>query len=154
MNRAEGMPITAWQAESPARIVHLEDEPALAYQQILAAGLRLGQEIRVIEKNSHRYVLSDGENEYKLAPAVASNIYVMALPESEMLKREAIPLAELAAREPELRAHRNHQLAVVCRTDRRSAQAIAQMGAPGYTQLLLVRGGMEAWHRDGFPIEH
>ncbi|MEK6754119.1 MAG: FeoA domain-containing protein [Chloroflexota bacterium] len=96
MNRAEGMPITAWQAESPARIVHLEDEPALAYQQILAAGLRLGQDIRVIEKNSHRYVLSDGENEYKLAPAVASNIYVMALPESEMLKREAIPLAELA----------------------------------------------------------
>ena len=96
MNRAEGMPITAWQAESPARIVHLEDEPALAYQQILAAGLRLGQDIRVIEKNSHRYVLSDGENEYKLAPAVASNIHVMALPESEMLKREAIPLAELA----------------------------------------------------------
>ncbi|MBI5825959.1 MAG: FeoA domain-containing protein [Chloroflexi bacterium] len=95
MNRAEGMPITAWQAESPARIVHLEDEPALAYQQILAAGLRLGQDIRVIEKNSHRYVLSDGESEYKLAPAVASNIYVTALPESEMLKREAIPLAEL-----------------------------------------------------------
>ena len=65
-----------------------------------------------------------------------------------------IPLAELAAREPELRAHRNHPLAVVCRTDPRSAQAIAQLGAAGYTQLLLVRGGMEAWHRDGFPIEH
>lgn len=65
-----------------------------------------------------------------------------------------IPLAELAAREPELRTHRNHPLAVICRTDRRSAQAIARLGAAGYTQLLLVRGGMEAWHRDGFPIEH
>ncbi len=96
MNRAEGMPITAWQAESPARIVHLEDEPAIAYQQILAAGLRLGQDIRIIEKNQNRYVLSDGESEYKLAPAVASNVYVTALPESEMLKREAISLAELA----------------------------------------------------------
>lgn len=95
MNRAEGMPITAWQADRPARIVHLEDEPALAYQQILAVGLRLGQDIRIIEKNQKRYILSDGESEYKLAPAVASNVYVAALPESEVLKREAIPLAEL-----------------------------------------------------------
>ncbi len=95
MNRAEGMPITTWQADRPARIVHLEDEPALAYQQIVAAGLRLGQDIRIIEKTPNRYVLSDGENEYKLAPAVASNVHVAALPESEMLKREAIPLTEL-----------------------------------------------------------
>jgi DtxR family Mn-dependent transcriptional regulator len=96
LNRAEGMPITAWQADRPARIVHLEDEPALAYQQIVAAGLRLGQDIRIIEKTQNRYVLSDGENEYKLAPAVASNVHVAALPESEMLKREAIPLFELS----------------------------------------------------------
>jgi DtxR family Mn-dependent transcriptional regulator len=100
MNKAEGMPVTAWQAERPARIVHLEDEPAIAYQQILAAGLRLGQDIRIIEKTQNRYVLSDGENEYKLAPAVASNVFVAALPESEMLKREAISLAELANDQP------------------------------------------------------
>ena len=96
LNRAEGMPITAWQADRPARIVHLEDEPALAFQQILAAGLRLGQDIRIIEKTPNRYVLSDGENEYRLAPAVASNIHVAPLPESEMLKREAVPLFELS----------------------------------------------------------
>ena len=96
MNRAEGMSITAWQADRPARIVHLEDEPALAFQQILAAGLRLGQDIRIIEKTPNRYVLSDGENEYRLAPAVASNIHVAPLPESEMLKREAVPLFELS----------------------------------------------------------
>ena len=96
LNRAEGMPITAWQADRPARIVHLEDEPALAFQQILAAGLRLGQDVRIIEKTPNRYVLSDGENEYRLAPAVASNIHVAPLPESEMLKREAVPLFELS----------------------------------------------------------
>ncbi len=95
MNRAEGTPITAWQADRPARIVHLEDEPALAYQQILATGLRLGQEIRILEKSQSRYLLSDGENEYRLAPAVASNVHVTALPESELLKRKAIPLADL-----------------------------------------------------------
>lgn len=64
-----------------------------------------------------------------------------------------IPLAELAAREQELRAHMNHPIAVVCRTDRRSAQAIRQLRELGYTQLLLVPGGMEAWNRDGFPVE-
>jgi DtxR family Mn-dependent transcriptional regulator len=95
MARAEGTPITAWQADRPARIVHLEDEPALAYQQILAAGLRLEQEVRILEKSQSRYLLSDGENEYRLAPAVASNVHVTALPESELLKRKAIPLADL-----------------------------------------------------------
>ncbi|GAB4541548.1 MAG: hypothetical protein Fur002_10170 [Anaerolineales bacterium] len=96
LSPADGTPITAWQPDRPARIVHLEDEPALAYQQIVAAGLRLGQEIRVIEKTPSRYILSDGENEYRLAPAVASNVHVAALPQSEMLKREAIPLFELS----------------------------------------------------------
>lgn len=94
--KAEGTPLTAWQADRPARIVHLEDEPALAYEQILAAGLRLGQVIRILERTPQRVVLSDGENEYRLAPAVASNISVAALPESELLKREAVTLAELA----------------------------------------------------------
>ncbi len=94
--KAEGTPLTAWQADRPARIVHLEDEPALAYEQILAAGLRLGQDIRILERTPQRIVLSDGENEYRLAPAVASNVTVAPLPESELLKREAVPLVELA----------------------------------------------------------
>lgn len=93
---AEGMPLTAWQADRPARIVHLEDEPALAYQQIVAAGLRLGQNIRIIEKTPNRYTLSDGENEYKFAPAVAANISVAALPASESVRGNAIPLSELS----------------------------------------------------------
>ena len=93
--KMQGVPITAWQGDHPGRIVHLEDEPALAYQQILAAGLRLGQDIRVLERTPERLVLSDGENEYRLAPAVASNINVAPLPEATLLKRESIPLTEL-----------------------------------------------------------
>jgi DtxR family Mn-dependent transcriptional regulator len=100
MDRAEGVPITAWQVADPARIVHLEDEPALAYEQILAAGLHLGQDLRIIEKTPNRYVLSDGENEYRLAPAVASNVHVAPLPESEIVKRQAISLAELKTDQP------------------------------------------------------
>ncbi len=94
--KEQGTPVTAWQADRPARIVHLEDEPALAYEQILAAGLRLGQDIRILERTPQRVVLSDGENEYRLAPAVASNVTVAPIPEHELLKREAVPLTEIA----------------------------------------------------------
>ncbi|MBK8821263.1 MAG: metal-dependent transcriptional regulator [Anaerolineales bacterium] len=93
--KAEGMPLTAWQAEGPMRIVHLEDEPALAFEQILAAGLRLGQTIRILDRNPQRYLLTDGETEFRLAPAVAANVSVAALPESETSKANAISLAEL-----------------------------------------------------------
>ena len=93
--KEEGMPLTAWQSEGPVRIVHLEDEPALAFEQILAAGLRLGQTIRILNRNPQRYLLTDGETEYRLAPAVAANVSVAALPESETTKASSIPLAEL-----------------------------------------------------------
>jgi DtxR family Mn-dependent transcriptional regulator len=95
MLKAEGMPLTAWQAEGPIRIVHLEDEPALAFEQILAAGLRLGQTVRVLDRSPQRILLTDGETEYRLAPAVAANVSVAPLPESEVAKANAIPLTQL-----------------------------------------------------------
>lgn len=95
MPSVESLPVTAWQAEGPARIVHIEDEPAIAYEQILAAGLRLGQIIRIIERTPQRIVLSDGETEYRLAPTVAANVGVTPLPASEIAKANAVPLASL-----------------------------------------------------------
>ena len=88
-------PVTAWQSEGPVRIVHIEDEPAIAYEQILAAGLRLGQVIRVIEKNPQRLVLSDGETEYRLAPTVAANLSIVPLPQSEIARGSAVTLVSL-----------------------------------------------------------
>ncbi len=95
MPTVESQPITAWQAEGPARIVHIEDEPAIAYDQILAAGLRLGQVIRILERTPQRIVLSDGEAEYRLAPTVAANVSVAPLLASEIAKASAVPLATL-----------------------------------------------------------
>ena len=91
----EKTPITSWQADLPARIVHLEDEPAIAYEQILAAGLRLGQTVRILESTPQRYILSDGENEYRLAPAVAANVHVAPLPEGAVMPAGTISLDEL-----------------------------------------------------------
>jgi DtxR family Mn-dependent transcriptional regulator len=96
LNQVESVSITAMLPGQAARIVHLEDEPPLAYQQILASGLRLGQFVRLLERTPERVTLSDGENEYRLAPAVASNISVSAFPEPALEQAGVIALAELA----------------------------------------------------------
>lgn len=94
----KGTPLTAWKADQAAQIVHLEDEPELAYKQILAEGLHLGQRVRILESAAERYLLSDGETEYRLAPAVAANVHVAALSNDAAEMADAIPLDQLADR--------------------------------------------------------
>ena len=75
---AGGTPLSAWPVAAPGRIVHLEDEPPLAYAQIAAVGLRLGQLVHIVEASPTRIVLSDGESEFTLAPMLAGNVHVAA----------------------------------------------------------------------------
>ena len=85
-----GVPVTSWPAENTGRIVHLEDEPPISYAQIVAEGLRVGQLVRVLETSASRVILTDGENEYRLAPAVAANVFLAPAPSptlSQDLKR-------------------------------------------------------------------
>jgi rhodanese-related sulfurtransferase len=42
---------------------------------------------------------------------------------------------------------------VVCKTDRRSAKAAADLLAAGLTDVRVLRGGTDAWHRQGLPLE-
>lgn len=83
--RQSAMSVIEWPLRTPARIVHLEDEPAAVFAQIAAIGLRPGQVIQVIESDAHRLVLSDGDETHVLAPMVGANISVCALePEHEV----------------------------------------------------------------------
>lgn len=91
---ASGTPATAWPLDSLARIVHLEDEPPISYAQLVAEGIRVGQTVRLIESTPDRLVLTDGENEYRLAPAVAANIFLTAAPEA-VDREHIIALADL-----------------------------------------------------------
>jgi DtxR family transcriptional regulator, Mn-dependent transcriptional regulator len=76
MDSLKGVPLTDWPSGEPALVVHIEDEPDLLFQQILATGLRPGVTVRVIEQLPERIVISDGEREHLLAPVVAANIQV------------------------------------------------------------------------------
>lgn len=64
-----------------------------------------------------------------------------------------IPLGELPDRLIEISAHRNEPVIVVCRTDKRSANAAALLGEAGFRDVRVLRGGMERWIRDGLPVE-
>jgi DtxR family Mn-dependent transcriptional regulator len=90
-----GTPLTAWTAGRPGRIVHLEDEPPLAYAQILAEGLKLGQRIWILNASPERYLVTDGESEFRLAPAVAASVFVEAPPATSGQAPGAIPLSVL-----------------------------------------------------------
>lgn len=90
-----GVALSSWPAGEPARIVHIEDEPEVIFQQILAVDLRPGMTIRVLEDTPERLVISDGANELRLAHAVAANIQVGA-PEREPARPAgAVRLTEL-----------------------------------------------------------
>ncbi|MBW6475807.1 MAG: VTT domain-containing protein [Chromatiales bacterium] len=64
-----------------------------------------------------------------------------------------IPLAELPTRMAELEEWRERPIAVICRTDRRSAEAVQQLLRQGYTRPLLVSEGMQGWEQASLPVE-
>jgi DtxR family Mn-dependent transcriptional regulator len=92
--RVSATPVTDWPLEKPARIVHLEDEPEAVFAQIDALGFRLGQTIRVLEADSKRIIVSDGEETHVLARGVAANIFV-GPPVAVGKRRKALPLTTL-----------------------------------------------------------
>jgi len=64
----------------------------------------------------------------------------------------SIPLEDLPARLGELKHDRPVRL--VCRTDRRSAQAESILAKAGFSDVRVIQGGMTAWRDRGWSVEH
>src|SRR5262249_43414058 len=63
-----------------------------------------------------------------------------------------VPLAEWADRTPDI-ARRKQPIVVVCKTDRRSARAAAELSAAGLKDVAVLRGGTDGWHQRGLALE-
>ncbi len=63
-----------------------------------------------------------------------------------------VPLGDLSSRAAELAARRQ-PIVAVCKTDKRSARAAAQLLAAGLRDVAVLRGGTDAWHAAGLPLE-
>lgn len=72
-----GTALSNWPIGKVGRVVHVEDEPAAAFGQLVAMGLRPGREVRVIERDAERLVASDGEDELRLSPVLAGCVFVV-----------------------------------------------------------------------------
>lgn len=62
-----------------------------------------------------------------------------------------LPMDTLAQRLGELEGERQRPIRLVCRTDRRSAQAAQLLGEAGFADARAVQGGMSAWLARGYP---
>jgi uncharacterized membrane protein YdjX (TVP38/TMEM64 family)/rhodanese-related sulfurtransferase len=64
-----------------------------------------------------------------------------------------IPVAELDTRLADLAGLKRAPIVLVCRTDKRSAKAARVLRAAGFTQVSVLRRGMEQWNDAGLPAE-
>jgi DtxR family Mn-dependent transcriptional regulator len=67
--------------DTPARIVHMEDEPETVYAQLVAEGLCVGQVVRLVETSPQRLRFWAENDEHVLAPVLAANISVVPITE-------------------------------------------------------------------------
>ncbi|MDH5784141.1 MAG: VTT domain-containing protein [Chromatiales bacterium] len=63
-----------------------------------------------------------------------------------------IPVEVLAERIGELERYRERPIAIVCRTDVRSAKAAQLLAKQGFAELHVVRDGMTAWNGAGYAV--
>jgi len=64
-----------------------------------------------------------------------------------------IPVAELDRRIAELAGLERTPVVLVCRTDKRSVTAVGALRAAGFTQVGVLRRGMEQWNEAGLPVQ-
>lgn len=62
-----------------------------------------------------------------------------------------LPLEDLPSRLDALGTDPERPIALVCRTDRRSAKAAALLSQRGFAKVQVVQGGMTAWLAHGWP---
>jgi rhodanese-related sulfurtransferase len=63
-----------------------------------------------------------------------------------------VPLGDVPSRLQDLAALRQ-PIVVVCKTDRRSERAAAELVAAGLQDVSVLRGGTDGWHQQGLPLE-
>ncbi|MBI5006488.1 MAG: rhodanese-like domain-containing protein [Nitrosomonadales bacterium] len=63
-----------------------------------------------------------------------------------------VSLGEVGLRLKELDAYKDKPVAVICRSGRRSAKAVAILQEAGFTQVSNVQGGMQAWEQAGLEV--
>lgn len=65
-----------------------------------------------------------------------------------------IPLNQLKDKLGDLGAHRNSNVAVICRSGSRSGVACGQLKKSGFEQVYNLKGGILSWKSAGLPVSY
>lgn len=95
----QGQPLTTLALDIPMRIVHLEDEPAAVYAQLVAEGLHPGMVVRVTESTPEHIRFWSEAGEHVVAPIVAANVSISPLAAEETVPPQSRHLDDLAINE-------------------------------------------------------
>ncbi|GAB4578084.1 MAG: hypothetical protein Fur0022_08170 [Anaerolineales bacterium] len=93
--QSAGQPLSSLTPHQTARIVHLEDEPAAIYSQLVAEGLHTGMTLRILERTPERIRFWANGDEHVLAPLLANNISVVPIQQEALVAEPGIPLSHL-----------------------------------------------------------
>jgi len=89
-------PLTSMALFETAQIFHIEDEPQVIYDQILAIGLYPGMHVRLLANDKNRVRFEANGEECILSPQIAASISVSALNFNEKVPKEYISLSTLS----------------------------------------------------------
>lgn len=92
---SDWQPLSSLSAGTRALILHIEDEPEVIYQQIIAKNLHIRSHLRIIKSNKHQVHFYCEGNEYTLSSIVASNIHMKECNEDEIFEDTQVRLTSL-----------------------------------------------------------
>lgn len=87
--------LTDWPVDTPCRIAHIEDEPEAVFRRILAAGLRPAQIVRIRTTGPDGMTIESEGTEHHLDAAVAANVQVTRVADSDLPPADALRLSDL-----------------------------------------------------------
>lgn len=67
-------------------------------------------------------------------------------------RARSMPLEQFPQRLTELDKYKQRPIRLICRTDRRSAQAARMLADAGFADAQVILGGMTAWRAGGWPV--
>jgi len=123
---------------------------AIAFLPRLIQRLRGGEAVRWIEADELASQLAETGG---IAVIDVRGPEEFAGPLGHIAAASNMPIGELAGRLKEIEALRDRLVVLVCRTDKRSANAAALLRRVGFRDVRVLRGGMERWNRGRLPLD-
>jgi len=99
VSEVKWVPLPTYPVNIPGKIVHIEDEPGVIYQQILAKRILIGSHIVVKKSTNSEVIISSEGEDHHFTPIVAANINVAALSKEETFEENAVRLSSLESGE-------------------------------------------------------